>query len=161
MIDSLPPDFPHIVGTSRRQMRDIGFVAQLCLIETGPQTLSQDDLDEAYASRDDSWDNKQSAERALRAAFQSIAAILDEDSTLISSRLRNQADFYSLVGAVHEMRAAKELPPPHDVAPRLEAFVDAVSSETSREVDGDAAAYYEAARSASNDSRQRRTRVEI
>lgn len=110
MSEDLPRDFPHIASQSRRQMRDVELVAQLLLLaESGPDTLSQDDLDDAYSTRDEKWDERSRAERRLRAAFSVVANILDEEPGLVSSRLRNQADFYSLVGAIIELRDAKAL----------------------------------------------------
>lgn len=161
MAEELPKDFPHIARASRRQMRDVELVAQLLLLaEKGPQSLSQDDLDAAYSERDSTWDSRSRTERRFRTAMQAIASIVEEDPSLASSRLRNQADFYSLVGAILDVQAEKQLPEPGDSAKRLAKFIAVATDEVRREKHGDALAYYEAARSASNDLRQRTTRIQ-
>jgi hypothetical protein len=54
--DDLPSGVPHIAKTSLRQMKDVELVAQLVLLmEDGPQSFSQDDLDQAYSDRDEAW----------------------------------------------------------------------------------------------------------
>ncbi len=160
MSDELPRDFPHIASQSRRQMRDVELVAQLLLLaESGPDTLSQDDVDEAYSDRDERWPARSRSERRLRAAFSVIAGLLEEEPALVSSRLRNQADFYSLTGAIVELQDAKELPATDAAARNLLDFLAIVGDEKRRDRDGLATEYYDAARSASNDRRQRITRI--
>lgn len=162
MTEELPRDFPHIASQSRRQMRDVELVAQLLLLaENGPQTLSQDDMDEAYSERDDKWDVRTRVERRLRAAVGAITSILDEDLSLPSSRLRNQADFYSLVGALLDLRDAKQAVPADQAAARLSKFVATVGDEKKRQRNFLASDYFEAARSASNDLKQRVTRIDV
>lgn len=49
--------FPRIVDSSRRQMKDVEFAANLILlVERGPDSTSQDDLDKVYADRDEDWE---------------------------------------------------------------------------------------------------------
>ncbi|MHB8233744.1 MAG: DUF262 domain-containing protein, partial [Solirubrobacteraceae bacterium] len=99
--DTLPADFPHIARASTRQMRDVELVAQLLLLsEDGPESLSQDDLDEAYSSRDEEWVGRVRSERRFRRATRQLSALVEAEPPLAGSRLRNQADFYSLFGAV-------------------------------------------------------------
>jgi hypothetical protein len=46
MRERLGPGFPRIVESSRRQMKDVEFMVNLALlIENGPDSRSQDDLD--------------------------------------------------------------------------------------------------------------------
>jgi hypothetical protein len=76
-------------------------------------------------------------------------------------RLRNQADFYSLFGAVAALQESGQLPKVELMAKRLGDFSAIVSDENQREMDDRAKRYFQAARSASNDLRQRRTRISI
>jgi hypothetical protein len=91
-------------------------------------------------------------------------ALLTESSygtEVARSRLRNQADFYSLFGAVYELDQ-KGLMPAVDIAfQRLLAFLEQVGNQPAWQENLDASAYYQAARSASNDPGPRRVRVDI
>ena len=92
-----------------------------------------------------------------------IAEILraDIDGTLVRSRLRNQADFYSLVGAIHALQESRKLPDVETVASRLKSFIATVDDPALREKFSPAAAYYAASRSASNDQGPRQTRINM
>jgi hypothetical protein len=74
-------------------------------------------------------------------------------------RLRNQADFYSLFGAVAKLQESGTLPPSPEAAKRLGPFLEIVGDDKRRGNDKAASRYYEAARSASNDLRQRIDRI--
>jgi hypothetical protein len=76
-------------------------------------------------------------------------------------RVRNQADFYSLYGAVLDLARDGRVPDRDVVVKRLEDFMQTVSDEDLRQQNDDAKRYFEAARSASNDVAQRRDRVRI
>jgi hypothetical protein len=162
----LPADVPHFVTTSKWQMKDVEFVAQLLLlVENGPATFSQDDLDQAYSDRDSEWED----ETKVRSLFTRIIHYLNDvfSSTSLAAampharRLRNQADFYSVFGAVLQLNADSKLPSVDDTARRLASFIQKVQDEPTRLEKEDVRRYFEAARSASNDLRQRRTRVEV
>ena len=162
MMTSLPADFPNIVKSSRRQMKDVELVSQLLLLlENGPQTFSPDELDDAYSQRDDDW----SKQADVQLEFHTVIAYLRELSTegnpaIAGSRLRNQADFYSLFGAVSKLQREGSLPTPQVAAPRLAKFLAVVGDEHERQGDELGRRYYDAARSASNDLSQRRLRIE-
>lgn len=163
MLEALPPDFPRIAATSRRQMKDIELTAQLLLlIESQPSSFSQDELDQAYSDRDAEWEQRQPVEREYRAVTTYLGDLAAAgDRALLGSRFRNQADFYSLFGAVLDLRRAKTLPAPDEAATRLLGFLPLVNDERTRASNEVAMEYYEAARSASNDARQRRSRIRI
>jgi hypothetical protein len=76
-------------------------------------------------------------------------------------RIRNQADFYSLFGAVLALWRDELLPDALIAAERLEEFFALVGDDSSWEANPGAKRYYEAARSASNDLGQRTSRIEI
>ena len=82
-----------------------------------------------------------------------INDILKSDGTgeLQRGRLKNQADFYSLVGAIDEL-LKKRRPLDHSVVrERLRHFLSVVEDKDSRANFGPAIGYYAATRSASND----------
>lgn len=161
LVEELPAGFPNIALSSRRQMKDVELVAQLLLLtELGPASFSQDELDRAYSDRDTVWDERTRVERRFRAAVRAIHDLTDADQALAGTRLRNQADFYSLFGAVLELHNNKALPAPAEGAAKLAKFIRIVSDEKRREKNRRAQDYYEAARSASNDPRQRTTRID-
>ena len=158
----LPRDFPRIAPASKRQMKDVEFVAQLMLLtERGIETYSQDDLDTAYSHRDEEWDDAQRVAREYRTVLTTLARWSERVLGGEAKRLRNQADFYSLYGAVLDLQRDGQMPDDDTALTRLERFMEVVNSEERRQDDGDAKRYFEAARSASNDVAQRRDRVRI
>ncbi len=160
--EALPKDFPRIAPASKRQMKDTEFVAQLMLLtERGIETYSQADLDAAYSERDDDWDDAQRVEREYRAVISTLKKWADQLMAGEAKRLRNQADFFSLYGAVLDLQRDENLPSRSVGVRRLENFMTIVSSEEDRQGDEDAKRYFEAARSASNDVTQRRDRIRI
>jgi len=165
MADSLPKNFPRFASQSRSQMKDVEFVSLLMLLlEEGAKGYSQEGLDQAFTDRDASWDARIVIENAFRETTQAIKTIIESSESakeLISSRLRNQADFYSLFGAVNALKIADLLPAPADAASRLLKFTVDVESETARGANPGLAEYFDAARSASNDKGPREARIKI
>jgi hypothetical protein len=160
----LPKGFPLIAAKSKSQMKDVELIAQLLLlIEEGARGYSQDELDAAFSERDVDWPQMPECTTRLRNVVAQIKAIVQAPSAsgvdLTKSRLRNQADFYSLVGAVDNwIQSGKSL----DVEKsreNLANFITLVENEELREKDQSAKTYYEAARSASNDVGPRNSRI--
>jgi len=163
MAEQLSPGFPRFAEQSRKQMKDTEFTALLLLLlELGPRGYSQENLDEAFTSRDSEWENRSDAERRFRQAITFIADAIRslEDQRLITgSRLRNQADFYSLVGAVDSLHRQNLVSTPTLAAQRLVRFTEQVEQEDARRSSKILKDYYDAARSASNDTGPRETRI--
>src|SRR5579863_198900 len=166
MTKTLPENFPRFDSQSRKQMKDVELVAGiLLLIEEGVSGYSQDDLDKAFSDRDAEWDDAADTEQRFREVvdFVSQLVALPQENPLSRSRLRNQADFYSLFGAITELldvadpvlRTAKDV-----LARRLATFLEIVEDDNRRAQDEAATRYLNAARSNSNDLGQRRQRVE-
>jgi hypothetical protein len=131
------------------------------LIENGIGSYSQAELDTAYSSRDDEWDKRASVDRQFRLVIDYLRQIPVEFLNGSGRRLRNQADFYSLFGALVELLESESLPSVSDLQNRLGQFFTLVSDDKQRSSNSDAASYYEAARSASSDVGPRRVRVAI
>lgn len=161
----LPKNFPRFAHQSRQQMKDVEFVALLLLlIEEGAKGYSQEDLDEAFTARDEAWDKSVEVENKYRetiAFIRSIVESSDQAKELLTTRLRNQADFYSLFGALKDLAEKGKQCASAEAAKRLLDFVAKVEDEQSRAKDADVASYYEAARSASNDKGPRETRIAV
>lgn len=154
-----PPGFPRIADSSRRQMKDVELVAQLLLlVENGPQSFSQDDLDVAYNDRDVEWPDKAVVERDFSRVLEYLARL---EVKVDTRRIRNQADFYSLFGAVLDLEREGRLPDPDEAARRLEVFMSTVEKDEDRLESDDAKRYYDATRSASNDLAQRVLRIAV
>jgi len=154
-------NFPRIVESSRRQMKDVELVATLVLlIENGPESTSQDDLDAVFAKRDDEWERQTEVAERLRTAFRFIGRLVESQQEVATSRLRNQGDFYALVGAVDRVAQRGDLPDPASAAEALRTFADE-AAEGASSTDERARRYYEAARAAANDTRQREVRIEL
>jgi hypothetical protein len=91
----------------------------------GPDATSQDDLDQIYSDRDEDWENASDTTEELRDDWHYIAAVLEAQPDLLGTRMRNQGDFYALVGAIHALRPGDgdgKLPKPR--APREDADSD-------------------------------------
>ena len=161
LLRELGDNFPSIGPQQKRQMKDVELTASLLLLlEKGPQGYSASQLDEEFSERDDEWPLGDELLGKFDAVIRRLKALLGAPTggQLRTSRLRNQADFYSLFGALAST-------PDHidweRVATKLKAFVDAVADEHARGDNSMAAAYYEATRSASNDTGPRRARINI
>ena len=164
MEETLPDGFPRITDQSRRQMKDVEYVAVLLLLlESGTRSTSQTDLDEAFGSRDEMWESRSATTERFRQTILYIASVarVDEDNSIVNTRFRNQADFYSLFGAVADLHRAESLPEPAAANERLVQMAMAVEDESQREENSTLSDYYNAARSASNDKGPRDTRIRI
>ena len=144
-------------------MKDVEFVANLLLLlEEGPKGYSVEELDKAFSDRDQSWEGPGNLRGAVPEGKSRNHETTEEpDGGVIkSSRLRNQADFYSLFGAVEALQAASQLPATNDAARRLVEFLAVVEDEDGRSKSPQAQKYYEAARSASNLAANRKQRID-
>lgn len=163
MTETLPKKFPRFAHLSRQQMKDVEFVAILLLLtEEGPKGYSQDGLDEAFTRRDEAWEKRIEVENAFRETITKIKEIVESSeraNDLLGTRLRNQADFYSLFGAINSLLPKGKLCAPHEAANRLLSFTADVEDEAKRASDNELAGYFDAARSASNDKGPREVRI--
>ena len=158
----LAPDFPRFAPASRRQMKDVEFVTNLLLLtEEGVRAYSQDDLDREYGLREDEWSEQQSVDVEFRETIRVMSEINPELLSGSGKRLKNQADFYSLYGAILDLSRQATLPGKLEINARLASFMNVVVDDDERANDDVAKRYFEAARSASNDALQRRTRIGI
>jgi hypothetical protein len=155
--------FPRITDSSRRQMKDVEFVASLLLLlDEGPKGYSVTELDAAFSDRDESWERRKEVESLFRETVSALRIHNAASGALIGqSRLRNQADFYSLFGAVASMLHEGSLPNAEPAAQRLLSFAATVENPESRANHQWALDYFNAARSASNDAGPRSARIEI
>jgi hypothetical protein len=96
-----------------------------------------------------------------RATVQKIDEIVrgDQAGELVRGRLRNQADFYSLVGAIHGLSQLGHVIDAEMARGHLRAFVAAVENEQTRAQFAPAQSYFSASRAASNDAGPRQTRI--
>jgi hypothetical protein len=165
MMATLPVNFPNLALQSRKQMKDVELTAQLLLLlEEGPKSYSQIGIDEAFSLRDDSWEARDDVVRRFGktiSVLSDIAKSGDDGADVVKSRLRNQADFYSLFGALDEGSRSGALPAGSTIASRLSKFIAIVDDVASRAENDAAERYFNAARSASNDAGPRRTRIDI
>lgn len=157
-------NFPRIAAASRRQMKDVEFVATLLLLlEEGPRSYSQDMLDKAFNDREDVYDDTIDVENRFRDAVNYLDEVrnIQHGHLLTQSRYRNQADYYSLFGAVAALQKEGDAPTTHEANERLGQFLRRVEDESRRDDDELAQIYYEATRSASNDQGPRSKRIDI
>jgi Protein of unknown function DUF262 len=167
MAKVLPENFPRFESQSRKQMKDVELVANLLLlIEDGAAGYSQDDLDKAFSDRDLNWDEEENVVATFRDIVQRLKNLCDvpTDPTLVKTRLRNQADFYSLFGALREAYSAASAvvdAPDGLLVSRLLQFVLRVDDPDLPPGEAIEARYLNAARSNSNDKGQREQRIKI
>lgn len=158
----LGEQFPRITDMSRRQMKDDEIVATLLLfLEEGPKSYSTAAFDEVFANRDESWDKGPAFEDEFRDTIKYLKTMIEspDGQLVLNTRLRNQADFYSLFGAIVELNREACLPAPEDVAKGLLEFAESLELGTG--MGGKESEYFEAARSASNDAGPRKIRIGI
>jgi hypothetical protein len=162
LTEQLGGQFPRITEMSRRQMKDDEIVAMLLLfLEEGAKSYSTAAFDEAFARRDDSWDISRQIDYEFREVIMCLKDVIEttEGQNVPTTRLRNQADFYSLFGAIAELSREELLPEPSRAGQRLRDFAERLDGggELSRRE----LMYLEAARSASNDAGPRKIRIEV
>jgi hypothetical protein len=168
LFKALPEGFPRIESQSRKQMKDVELVANLLLAleeEAGEEHIrgySQDELDKAFSDRDLTWEKGASVRKRFgdTVGFLRRMVAKPEGSPLYKTRLRNQADFYSLFMAVSDLLTNQEWSDEHGAA-RLADFIAVVEDEQRRPEDRAAGDYFKATRSNSNDSGPRKLRHKI
>ncbi len=148
IVSALPTNFPSIPPKSKKQMKDVEFVTLLLLfLEEGVKSYRQDDLDKAFNDRDLAWDNKDEIEDNFKKVINFIKDIIDKSSQnikLCKTRLKNQADFYSLFGAISELNHENLLEIDSEVGNRLDRFLKLVDSPEQRISIPTAKDYYDA-----------------
>lgn len=157
----LPNNFPQIASRSKSQMKDVELIAQILLrLENEPKSYNTDELDVEFGSRDDDWDNNVIISEKYKDIINIIKSILDSDDTniIVRSRMRNQADFFSLVGAFHLLINEDRIPSIDEIKERLITFVNyELTNESPQEIKD----YYEYSRVASNRTLARKERERI
>jgi uncharacterized protein DUF262 len=165
MVRQLPSEVPRLTPGARSQMKDVELVAQLLLLlETGPRSFSQNDLDDVTSDRDDDWAAKGDVTARFRSVVSAMGEICDgwEALSQWGHRLRNQADFYSFFGAIANLQSSgRALPASHLVQKRVDGFFETVNDEVRRKSNMSATEYYEAVRANSNGATERRLRIEL
>ena len=164
-------NFPRIDSRSKKQMKDVEMVAQLLLfLEEGAKTYSPDYLDTAFSDRDNEWEDKDDIESEFRQTVETIKRILDlSPENLFKTRLKNQADFYSLFGAVAELNRERDLTINEEVGKRIYDFIKTVEDKELQDKSKDelshyqtkALTYYQAVKFAFTDANPRKTRINI
>lgn len=161
-LDEKNENFPRIDSRSKKQMKDVEMVAQLLLfLEEGAKSYNQKYLDEAFSDRDIAWEDKEQIEAEFRTTVESIKKILDLSKDLVKTRLKNQADFYSLFGAIAELNRENQLEISQEIGKNIYNFLEIVTNEEERNKHKDALEYYNAVTSSFTDSGPRKKRIEI
>lgn len=164
----LPEKFPRVSRRARQTMKDVEIVASLLLLlEEGVKSYSTIGMDEAFAMRDAVWPAAVRVEDEYRRTILKIRELLDYSIDkeggwpLLGTRLANQADFYSLFGAVAELRRDNKMPEASLAVERLRRLMSEIETFSAETSDANVVAYYKAARSNSNDKGQREIRIRV
>jgi hypothetical protein len=171
-LDEKNKNFPKIDANSKKQMKDVEMVAQLLLfLEEGARSYSPDYLDKAFSDRDSEWEEKDEIETEFRNTIEDIKKILDlsKNINLSKTRLKNQADFYSLFGAIAELNRKEKLTIDEDTGAKINDFIKVVEDKELQDRSRDdlnsyqkkALDYYQAVKSAFTDAGPRKARIEI
>jgi hypothetical protein len=171
-LDKRNQNFPRIDARSKKQMKDVEMVAQLLLfLEEGAKSYTPDYLDRAFSDRDLEWEEKEGIESEFRNTVENIGQILElsKDLNLSKTRLKNQADFYSLFGAVAELNREGRLIINKETGSKINNFLKVVedrelqnrSKNDLNDYEKKALDYYQAVKSAFTDAGPRTTRIKI
>ncbi|MGL5891255.1 MAG: DUF262 domain-containing protein [Bacteroidia bacterium] len=156
--------FPRIASQSKKQMKDVELVSQvLLLIEEGPKGYSSDELDIEFSKRETDWDKKDKVTALFIDAINLINQIFQIDTTneIQTSRFCNQADFYSLVGAIVNELIKGKVKTPTDYVTKLKEFNHLMDDDEIRKGRLDLESYYQNARVASNRTSARSDRINV
>ena len=156
--------FPRIATQSRKQMKDVELIAQvLLMIEEGPKGYTSDELDMAFASRDTEWPHIDRVKDVFLQVIEIISEVLnlDGENLIKYSRLSNQADYYSLIGAISENIQEGTNISAQQYFLKLSEFISIIENEDSRLQHPDVEHYYQNARVATNRTSARKDRVSI
>jgi hypothetical protein len=163
LMNKLPQGFPNITKRSHQRMKEVEFVAQLLLLlEEGPRGYSVDELDKAFSDRDQEWEQQDEIEEQFREITSTIEKLLKTPAgeALTQSRLKNQADFYSLFGALKKLIVNNQLASVELLRKRLNDFVELVDKEENRKNYDEINTYYEDSRLSHNQTVRRKRRIE-
>jgi len=155
---------PRIAQQSRKQMKDVELIAQILLmIEEGPKGYNSDELDIAFNNRDTEWPEMETVKSLFLSTIETVFHVLnlDNENVIKYSRLSNQADYYSLIGAISENIKEGINIPPAKYLEKLREFVALVENDESRQLHPDMESYYQNARVATNRTSARKDRVKI
>ena len=142
-------------------MKDVEFVSQILLrLETEPKGYNAEELDEEFGKRDDDWEFEENVSQRFKDTIIEIKSMVERDADFIISRSRfkNQADFYTLVGAIDSLKQENILPNTETINLRLISFINYEIIDASEQ---DIKDYYEYVRAASNRTLARKERERI
>ncbi len=162
--DRFNNSFPRIASQSRKQMKDVELIAQILLmIEEGPRGYTSDDLDIAFAIRDSEWPEIDYVKGVFIQVVELLSEIfnLDQENIIKNSRLSNQADYYSLIGAISENIKEDIFIPVNQYYDKLRNFIQIIEDEEARNERPEIEHYYQNARVATNRTSARKDRVSI
>lgn len=157
---TFPRNFPQIAPKTRSQMKDIEFIAQiLLLIEEGPKGYDTDSLDSAFSVREDVWPEKEAVLHMFKEISNIIKSVIEyANQSLQYTRFRNQADLYSLFGAIKELINLGRLP---DIPILHEKLSMIANSQSSEQPNSALQEYFELVRASSNKTHARKERQRI
>lgn len=164
IIDELGNIFPRIAQQSRKQMKDVEFVAQLLLlIEEGPKGYNIDELDQAFSDRDTIWENKNEVTKKFKQIIRIIREIQvnSVNNEFSRSRYANQADFHTLFGVILNDIIQNNIKNQDVYLVKLMTFSQLLDSEEKRIENNDFEKYYQHIKSASNRTKARKERIDI
>jgi len=161
---NLSNSFPRIAIQSKKQMKDVELIAQLLLLlEEGPKGYNSNELDKAFSERDFEWEHREKTTKLFKKVVNCLSGILkhNDEHSIAKTRFKNQADFYSLFGAVSNLILEKKLPTINVLYKTLIDFSASIDSKLKREKDKNLEIYYGHARTASNRTSARKERIDV
>lgn len=160
MSDTLDESLPKFTRSSINKMRDVEFTALLLLIiEEGAKGYLPDELDLAFNERDLEWEKQDEIISKFKHNISIIKKLLDKNDDLKVSRVKNQADFYGLFGAINNIKIDFDYS--NDTTLKLLNLFEKVDNENLRENNKEAQNYYITIRSNTNQTTTRIERIKI
>ncbi len=162
MSENLAENIPKFSRSSINKMIDVEFTAQLLLlIDDGVKGYLQDELDIEFNKRDLLWEKRDVVVNNFKSNISIINKIISiEEKDMKNSRIKNQADFYGLFGAIHSIIEKDKLDL-KKVNGLLLDFYNTIDDEDKRKNNKDAEDYYETIRSNTNKTIVRIDRVNL
>lgn len=151
---------PKFTRSAINKMKDVEYIVQLILmVEDGIKGYLPHELDTEFNNRDLDWDKSRATISTFKKTINKIQKISMINSDILRTRLKNQADFYGIFGAL--LNITDEDFKENEIYTKLTNFYQVVDNETVREEDENAKKYFVTVRTNTNKTTVRIDRIKL